>query len=194
MGQNNVSHECDVVQGFNFRKDTQTTVGHINSLKIGDVELAVDLAVTDPTDLAGDKVKVVGVMSSFFWEGGYANSIQLSAQVSNANQKSVALLTNTDLSNTAVEFTFTVYTYDFEVKKYYKCCHSGDETLLGLVEKDSGGGLALSIESDQSTEVMSPMNFLFEIGIMPEDKEQAIHRAVSDTDKFVQNWGVTVEA
>lgn len=192
MGQNEVAYDCDVTQGFNFRKDVQAYIGHINTIKVGGTDLAVDLTITDPTDLAGDKIKVVGVMSGFYWEGGYANSIQLSAQVSNLNQKNVSIMTNTDLSDTSVEFTYTVYTFDYEVKKYYKCCHSGDETLLGLVEKDSSGGLALTVEADQSTEVMSPMNFAFEIGIMPEDTEQAIHRAVSDSDKFVLNWGVTV--
>ena len=189
-----LSYQCDVTQGFNFDKTMQSIVGHINSIKIGDTELDVDLAVTDPTDLAGAKVKVVGVVSGIGWTGGFAQGIMLSAQIGNANQKKVTLLQHADLSNTAVEFKFTIYSYDPDAKKYYKCFHANDVVLKGLVEKDSSGGLALSIDSDQSTEVMSPLNFLLDIGIMPEDTEQDIHVAVSDTDKFVKNWGVTVEA
>jgi hypothetical protein len=189
-----LSYQCDVTQGFNFDKTNQSIVGHINSMKIGDTELDVDLAITDPTDLAGDKIKVVGVMSGIGWEGGFAQGIMISAQIGNANQKMVTLLQHADLSNTAVEFKFTTYAYDPDAKKYYKCFHANDEVLKGLVEKDSSGGLGLSIDSDQSTEVMSPLNFFFDIGIMPEDTEQEIHVAVSDTDKFVKNWGVTVKA
>ncbi len=189
-----LSYQCDVTQGFNFDKTVQSIVGHINSMKIGDTELDVDLAITDPTDLAGDKIKVVGVMSGIAWQGGFAQPIQISAQIGNANQKAITLLQHADLSNTAVEFIFTTYAYDPDAKVYYKCFHANDTALKGLVEKDAGGGLGLSIDSDQSTEVMSPLNFFFDIGIMPEDTEQEIHVAVSNTDKFVKNWGVTVEA
>lgn len=189
-----LSYQCDVTQGFNFDKTMQSIVGHINSMKIGDTELDVDLAVTDPTDITGDKIKVVAVMSGIDWQGGFAQPLHISAQIGNKNQKSVTLLQHADLSNTAVEFKFTTYAYDPDAKKYYKCFHANDTVLKGLVEKDGGGGLSLSIDPDQSTEVMSPLNFYFDIGIMPEDTEQEIHVAVSDTDKFVKNWGVTVAA
>ncbi len=188
-----LSYPCDVTQGFNFQKDVQTTVGHLNSIKVGDTELDVDLAVTDPTDLAGDKVKVAGVIADIYWNGGYAEPISITAQISNANQKAIALLLHSDLSNTAVEFAFTSYAYDPEPKKYYKCFHSNDEALKGLVEK-SGGELRLNLDTDPSQEVVSPLNFSLSIGIMPEDTEQDTHVAISDTDKFVKNWGVTVEA
>ena len=59
---------CDVSQGFNFKKDVQSLVGHITSLKIGDKEYNKDLTVTVSTDISGDKVKVVGVMSNIYWE------------------------------------------------------------------------------------------------------------------------------
>ena len=95
---------CSVSQGFNFAKDAQDAVGHITALKIGDKKLAADFAVTNPEDLSGDKKKVVGVVSSMFWNGGFAESIQFSCQVSNANKKDLAVLTNTELSNATVEF------------------------------------------------------------------------------------------
>jgi hypothetical protein len=189
-----LTYQCDVTQGFNFDKTMQSIVGHINSMKIGDTELDADLGITDPTDLAGDKIKVVGILSGIGWQGGFAQGINISAQIGNKNQKAITLLQHADLSNTAVEFKFTTYAYDPEKKVYYKCFHANDTVLKGLVEKDASGGLGLSIDPDQSTEVMSPMNFFFDIGIMPEDTEQEIHVAVSDTDKFVKKWGVTVAA
>jgi len=188
-----VSYSCDVSQGFNFQKDQQTLVGHINKLKVAGKELAVDMAVTNPENVTGDKVKVVGVVSGIYWGGGYADSMQFSCQVSNPNKKTLAVLTQMEMANTMVEFVFTIYDYDPDEKKYYKCFHSNDAVLKGLVQK-SGGRLTISIDAEQSQEVMSPKNFTMQLGIMPEDLEQDTHMAISVSDKMVKRWGVTVKA
>ncbi len=187
------SFSCDVSQGFNFKKDAQDIVGHISKLKIGDKDMEVDLAVTNPEDLAGDKIKVVGVASDIYWEGGFAEPIQFSCQVSNANKKTLAILTNTEMSNTSVEFAFEVYDYDPDEKKYYKAFHTDGAAIKGLVQK-SGGSLSIAISTDQSMEVMSPNNFTLSLGVMPEDTEQETHLAFSVSDKVVKRWGVTVAA
>ena len=187
------SFSCDVSQGFNFKKDAQDIVGHISKLKIGEKDMDVDLAVTNPEDLAGDKIKVVGVVSDIYWEGGFAEPIQFSCQVSNANKKTLAILTNSEMSNTTVEFAFEVYDYDPEEKKYFKAFHTDGAAIKGLVEK-SGGSLSIAISTDQSMEVMSPNNFTLSLGIMPEDTEQETHLAFSVSDKLVKRWGVTVAA
>ncbi len=188
-----VSYSCDVSQGFNFQKDQQTLVGHINKLKVAGKELAADMAVTNPEKVTGDKVKVVGVASGIYWGGGYADSIEFSCQVSNPNKKTMSVLTQMEMANTMVEFVFTIYDYDPDEKKYYKCFHSNDAVLKGLVLK-SGGSLSISIDLDQSQEVVSPKNFTFSLGIMPEDLEQDTHLAMSVSDKMVKRWGVTVSA
>jgi len=186
-----VSYSCDVSQGFNFQKDEQTLVGHINKLKVAGKELAADMAVTNPENVTGDKVKVVGVVSDIYWGGGYADSMQFGCQVSNPNKKTLAVLTQMEMANTMVEFVFTIYDYDPDEKKYYKCFHSNDAVLKGLVQK-SGGQLSISIDADQSQEVMSPKNFTMRLGVMPEDLEQDTHMAISVSDKMVKRWGVTV--
>jgi hypothetical protein len=188
-----LNYSCDVSQGFNFQKDQQTPVGHINKLKVAGKELAADMAVTNAENVTGDKVKVVGVVSGIFWLGGYADPIEFSCQVSNPNKKTLALLAHQEMANTAVEFVFTIYDYDPDEKKYYKCFHSNDVVLKGLVLK-SGGALSIHIDMDQSEEVMSPKNFTMHLGIMPEDLEQETHMAMSVSDKLVKRWGVTVSA
>jgi len=188
-----LNYYCDVSQGFNFQKDQQTPVGHINKLKVAGKELAADMAVTDPENVTGDKVKVVGVVSGMNWKGGYADSIEFSCQVSNPNKKTLAVLTHSEMANTMVEFVFTIYDYDPDEKKYYKCFHSNDAVLKGLVQK-SGGRLHIRIDSDQSEEVISPKNFSFRLSVMPEDLQQDTHMAMSVSDKLVKRWGVTVSA
>ncbi len=186
-----LSYSCDVSQAFNFQKDVQSMVGHINKLKVANKQLAEDIAITDPENVTGDPVKVVGVVSGMYWQGGYAEPIQFGCQVSNANKLTLAVLSHSEMSDTTVEVSYTIYDYDPDEKKYYKCFHTDGAVLKGLVEK-SGGELSISIDTDQSQEVMSPKNFSFSLGVMPEDKAQEAHLAMSVSDKLVKVWGVSV--
>ena len=184
------TYNCSVSQGFNFQKDAQVLVGHINYLKIGDTELATDMNVTDPTNIS-NMVKVVGVASNVAWNGGYADPLQFAAQIGTANKNTVATLTHKTMTNTQVEISFTIYDYDPKQKKYFQCFYSNNVKLKGLIYK-SGGELALSVAMDQSMEVESPKNYTLSIAVMPQDIAQEIFLAVSTNDKFVKRWGVNV--
>ena len=187
------NYSCSVNQGFNFYPDAHDYVGHIAKLKIGEKEFAVDLEVSNPEDIKGDGVKVVGVMSDINWEGGIVDPIDFSCQVSVTNKQDLMLLQHSDLSDTTVEFQFKVFEYDPVKKKYFPSFHTGDADVKGLIAK-SGSELSLNIDADQSTEVMNPINFALSIGIMPKEEKQDIHMAVSVDGKFVKAWGVTVAA
>jgi hypothetical protein len=136
-------------------------------------------------------VPVVGVMGSFYWGGGSSDPIEISMQVSTVNKTTVTTLLHTSMSNTNVEFKFDIYDYDLTTHAYYKCAHSNGITLRGLVQK-TGGELVMNVNPDQSTEVTSPKNFTFSIGIMPQDIEQNICLAVSAAGTYTKKWGVTV--
>ncbi|WP_299494620.1 hypothetical protein [uncultured Shewanella sp.] len=188
------SYNCDIAQGFNFQKDEQTLVGHINTLSIAGKEFKPDIAVMDPTKIneSGSK-KVVGIVSNIDWEGGFANPISFGCQISIDNKQAATLLQHSNLSNTSVSVGFSIYEYDPKAKVYYMNFHTETAPLLGLVNK-SGGELNLHIDNDFSTTIVSPKNFYFCLGVMPEDQEQDIHMAVSNTSKFAKKWGVTVKA
>ncbi|MCP4582191.1 MAG: hypothetical protein GY839_11300 [candidate division Zixibacteria bacterium] len=189
------SFSCSVLQGFNFQKDSQELVGHLDSLKIGDKEFAADMAVEDPTKITEKEgtVKVVGVLSHIYWEGGYADPVQFSCNISAPNQQDAVVLQHTNLSNTEVVFAFSIYCYDPVSKVFYKAFHTDTTPLNGLIEK-SGGDLSMNINITASDEVMSPINYDFFMGIMPKEEMQSIHYAVSESGKFVKNWGITAEA
>lgn len=186
------SYDCSVTQGFNFQKDEQILVGHINSLKIGGKEFSADLNITDPEDVA-NLVKVVGIVSNIYWGGGYAEPINFSCQLGTDNKNAAAELQHKSMSDTEVLFKYTIYDYDPKDKKYFKCFHSGDEELKGLVMK-SGGELELNIDMEQSTEIVSPKNYAFSLGVMPQDLNMAIQMAFSTQGKFAKKWGVEVAA
>lgn len=185
-------YNCGVRQGFNFEKDAQVLVGHLVSMTIGDQELGADLNVTDPTNFGIDNnVDIVGVISDISWRGGYADPIQIAFNVSNENAKLVSILKHTDLSKTDVVYKFKVYDFDAVAKVYYLAFHTDDTDLNGLVYKQ-GGELALEIAAKPDPTVVSPINFQMYTGIMPQESAQVINFAVSNTDKFVKTWGVTI--
>jgi hypothetical protein len=186
------SYQCSVSQGFNFQKDSQDTVGHLVSLKIGDTTLAADFELSDPMDNQSH-IKVFGVLNSIYWLGGYGDAVNFSCNVSTTNKNTLTAMLHKSLSNTAVEFAFVTYEYDPMTKKFFKAFHSGDAALKGLIHK-SGGDLSMQISNDEGYEVSSPKNFSFSLGVMPADEAMAIQVAVSTDGKFAKQFGIATGA
>lgn len=184
------SKSCDVYQGFNFKKDKSTTVCFLTALKINDAEVKADITAKDPLNPTTD-LKAVAVCSEASWGTGTTDAIYFSGQVSAANRQNLALMVYNDLTKVEVLFKYAVYEYDPVAKKYFKCLHSGEAELKGLLEKN-GSDLNLSVADDPSTEVQSPLNFAFNVGIKPQPTEQAISIATADQKTVVKKWGVTL--
>lgn len=192
-------YNCSIRQGFNFEKDQQFLVGHLVSITIGTQKLDIDQTLTVPTESfasggEADTTKgkaVTAVISTISWEGGYADPVYISCQLSNENQKKVSVMLHTNLLDNTIVFKFNIYAYDPIAKKYYLAFHTGDTDMKGLIYK-TGGDLSLTMDPDPHGEVVSPMNYQMNIGIMPQPEAQVLKLAVSDTDKFAKTWGVTV--
>lgn len=182
----------DVYQGYNFKKDVQTPVGFITALKIGDITLTADQTCKDPMSPETD-LKTVTVLSGSFWEVGVTDSLYFSGRISVANKQQVMQLLYKDLTKVDVTCNFVVYDYDPLEKKYFKCqLPTEDAELNGLLEK-SGSDLNVSVSDDAASEVQSPENYVFQIGIKPQPSAQKITLATSFTDKIVKAWGLNVE-
>lgn len=186
-----IEQYCNADHGFNFKKDQQDRVGHITSLTLGSKEYAADLQVTVPTAIGGDKVKVVGVLSDVYWPGGHAHPLIFNFRISTTNKQQTMVLRDTELSDTTVKVKFVVYEYDPNSKKYYTSFHSNEKELTGLINKH-GGALDINIDPNPAPDVPSPLNYHVSLGVMPDENEQEVHRAVSTSDKYVKKWGVTV--
>ena len=187
MAANNYS--CDIRQGYNFEKDSQETVGHVNSLSIGGTAFAADTGVTVPTDMS--TAKVVGVISSFSWEGGYADPLYLTFNVSIDNKTTASTLKHTSLSKTDTEISFTIYQYDPKEKVFYKAFHTNDAAIKCLVNK-SGGKLDFDISDYNDTTVESPLNYPLPLAVMPQASQQELQMATSNTQKLTKQFGVGV--
>lgn len=183
---------CDIYQGYNFKKDVQTPVGFLTELKIGDITLKADQTCKDPmapeTDLA-----VVTVLSGVMWELGVTDALYFSGQISVFNKQQIKQLAYKDLSKVDVVYKFSAYEYDPLEKKYFKCLlPTDDASMNGLLEK-RGSDLNIDAADDPSTEIQSPENYAFQIGIKPQPTAQKLTVATSFSVKIVKAWGLKVE-
>lgn len=185
----NFSKSCDVYQGFNFKKDKSTTVGFITALKVNDSEITADITAKDPLNATTD-LPVVAVLSDVSFGTGTTDAIYFSGQISAVNRQNLALMVYNDLTKVEVLFKYNIYEYDPVAKKYFKCFHCADTEMKGLLEK-SGSDLTLQVSDDPSTEVQSPLNYSFHIGIKPQPTEQAVTIATADQKNVVKKWGIT---
>jgi hypothetical protein len=183
---------CDIKQGFDFKKDIQTPVGFLTSLTIGGVALKADLTVKDPMTPAND-LPVVAVLSGAMWELGPTDTLYYTGQVSVANKQATQQLLYADLSKVDVVLAFSVYAYDPIQKAYFQCLLPTSNPLNGLVEK-TGTDLNMSVADDFSSEVQSPENYAFQIGVKPQPSAQQVTVATSFSVKVVKPWGITVAA
>ena len=183
---------CDIKQGFDFKKDIQTPVGFLTSVTIGGVALKADLTIKDPMTPAND-LPVVSVLSGAMWELGPTDTLYYTGQISIANKQATQQLIYADLSKVDVVFAFSVYAYDPIQKAYFQCLLPTSNPLNGLVEKN-GADLNMSVADDFSSEVQSPENYAFQIGVKPQPSSQQVTVATSFSVKVVKPWGITVAA
>lgn len=183
-----ISFQCDVARGFNFTSDTQTTVGYITSLTIGNSSLRGDLTVKDPT--GGNTIQAVAVLSRASWNGGVNDPLNFGGQVSTANKQTIAMLLQA-LNNTQVQIGFSVFSYDPIAKKYFKSFGSPTSTnLRGLVAK-SGTTSQLTVASAPGSEVSNPQNFAISLMVAPQSISQTLQLATSPATSIVKAWGMT---
>jgi hypothetical protein len=184
-----IHKQCDEVQGFQWMSDRQEQIGHITMLKIGETEFKADMAVTNPEEVKGDPVDVVGVASSIAWGGGIVDPIAIRCQISNKNKQELAMLLFSEMTSTAVELKFNVYSYDKDATKYFMSFHTKDTVLNGIVAVQ-GGERLLYLEDEPHPVVEKPENYGLSIEIVPEDETMDLHVAVSDTHKVALQWGI----
>jgi len=180
----------DVYQGYNYKKDKQTPVGYITSITVAGSSLSVDQTCKDPTNPTAD-LKCFAVLSDVLWETGVTDAVYFSGQISITNKQTLQTIIYNSLTSVEVVFQFSVYEYDPLAKKYFLCFQSNSTDMNGVLEK-RGEDLNLAVADDKSTEVQSPENYAFSIGIKPQPSAQALHIATGDQKNIVKSWGLAV--
>lgn len=180
----------DIYQGYNYKKDKQTPVGFITKLTVAGTDLTADQTCKDPTNPTTD-LKAVTVLSGVLWETGVTDAVYFSGQVSATNRQNIATLIINNLTSVEVVYQFSVYDYDPVAKKYFLAFQSNSTDMNGLLEK-RGDDLNITVADDASTEVQSPINYSFSIGIKPQPSAQTLHIATADQKTVVKSWGLAL--
>lgn len=182
-----ISKTCSIKQGFEFKRDVQVTIGHIDYLKIGDVVLAQDFEVKNPIDER--EVKTVGVMSAFLWNGARDDWLEFSFQISAANKNVLRNIIHQEIDKAKVEIAFTVYDFDPISNQYYGSVDTNALILSGSIAERAGTRF-ISVALEPSQEVEPPENYAVDLKLMPPGFEQMIILSVSASDTFERSWGI----
>jgi hypothetical protein len=131
----------------------------------------------------------VGAISSCHWEGGYAEPLQFTFNVSITNKNALVVLVHSDMASILVEIDYVIWEYDPEKKQMFKCFHSNAAKLECLLQVSSNER-QIYLSEEQGMEVEQPQNYQVVLSVVPEDKKQELHYAVSVSDKLVKQFGI----
>lgn len=153
-------------RGFNFKPEAKTSVGFVTALTVDGKAARSDLVVRDPTSPSAGTLSVVAVLSHVTWDHN-ANPMYLSGFVSNANRAEMTFLEKTLKPGVDVDFNIRIFNYNAATKAYAESfAAEGGKTLQGTLD-GVGSDPNYTVGDSPSTEVLSPQNFPFNIGIVP---------------------------
>jgi hypothetical protein len=178
---------CDVYQGYDFKPDRQTTIGYITAFNVAGTDLAADQSNRNPLDLS-EHIAAVVVLSQVIWLEGAREGLIFSGQVSVANKQVIAAFYFDAAANLDVTFAFDVYEFDSSAKKYFNGFSSGGATIKGTLMRN-GVDISLSVSSDPSTQVQSPLNFSASIGIAAPPVNESLTVATDASTSITKPWG-----
>lgn len=185
--------QCDLVQGYRFRKDGRTSVGHITKLQIGTVLLAADQTVKNPLR-PDENVEVVAVLDTALWELEPSDPLRFSGQVSLPSKQSLVNLLTKPTPGLELRFEFTIYDFDPTREAYYRCMYGTEGVeLVGSVVKE-GGDLLLAVADQPSSAIREPANFALHLGVESLDRVQSLTLAVASDRELTKPWGVAGSA
>ena len=199
--------ECDVGQGYNFDKNNRHTFGYINTLVIGDANIAPDIRIVLPTATTKSVVSVLGKAS---WSTLPNASITFQGRVSAPNMQRLTTLISQNPSKTIVTLSFVVYEYDLVNQVYFTCFKSykgqvpsGLPTQPGLSPDPTappiygrisivGGVIGLKINSTPERDPAGIKNHALELTLAPTvaAAAQQIQIQTSNTNKIIKAWGL----
>ncbi|MEZ4472711.1 MAG: hypothetical protein R3F60_18385 [bacterium] len=178
----------DIYQGYNYKKDKQTPVGFITRLQLGGTTLPADQTCKDPTEPTQD-LQVVAVLSDVMWETGVTDPLYFSGHISVDNRQTVALVTINPRTQIEVVLQFAIYDYDPMAKTYFLAFSSNGTDVKGLLEK-KGDDINLSVFDEPASEVQSPENYAFQMGVVPSHAARRLVIATATQKQVVKSWGL----
>lgn len=182
--------DCDTRHGFAFASASKSSFGFLYELSFGDTLITADMLGADPLHELPSalplkpgaginqaqrgsvfKKAMVGVLEKLSWEGGHADSLELSFLVSVATWGKLDVLFRTEIdTNTKVKFCLSVFKWDYVNNAYFiRFCTDGGATDGRSPEPKSCQGYIYS--SDTMTKRAANKSLSISIGAQPEKED-----------------------
>lgn len=112
---------CDIEGTLNFNLAKAKIIGHITEMEFLNAKTKIEpeIEVTNPKDPAS-KVKVVGILDNFLWNGGKNDPFQFTGKVSVDAQSTIKDLRQSETGGTEIAVKWVIYAYDFRAEKYFE--------------------------------------------------------------------------
>lgn len=178
---------CDIEGTLNFNLAKAKIIGHITEMEFINAKTKIEpeIEVINPKDPAS-KVKVVGILDNFLWNGGKNDPLQFAGKVSVDAQSTIKDLRQSETGGTEIAIKWVIYAYDYKAEKYYERIISKTPIKCVLTQNQS---FEVSEERDDQYEHPILFPFTWFLSAQSKGKKQEIDSSSSTTKKKVIEVG-----
>ena len=196
---NALNFDCDWKFGLNLRASNKGTVGYLLEFNgLGGLNLKKDIEVWNPYDAAGQKVvtgpkiKCIGLMEWFRFEGGDNDPVRMKFYVSKPMGAEVRAKLAKPLTNTKLKLAWYIIDFDEDAKLWYEAAFVKSPKQAEANIDSAGGNLQIFVdnEPDKASDSLDINVYPFEFQVVPADKKNAkLEFATGPTQRLVKQWG-----
>lgn len=196
---NALNFDCDWRYGLNLNPSQRGTVGYLLDFSgCGGLTLSKDIEVWNPFDsegqtvLSGDRVKCIGLVEQFRYEGGEGDPIRIRAYLSKGNAADVRAKLARPLNNTSVKLAWYIIDFDNEAKLWYEAAFLKSPKKADANLDSAGGELQLFVDNEATSlnDTLDIGVYALEVQVVPADNKKAtLEFATGPRRRLVKQWG-----
>lgn len=196
---NNLDFDCDWRFGFNLHSKGKSTVGYLLFFSgCGGLSLPKDIELWNPFDAAGQtiargpKIKCIGVLESFRFEGGKRDPIRMVAYVSKDVAADIRAKLARPLPSTKLKVSWYIVGYDDDKKAWYEAALlRGDKRAEANVDiADGEVQMFIASQGTRVSETLDLKVYRLEMQVIPAaGKSTELEFATGPSQRLVKTWG-----
>jgi hypothetical protein len=196
---NALNFAADWRYGLNLNPSQKATVGYLLEFSgCGGLTLSKDIEVWNPFDspgqtvISGDRVKCIGLIEQFTYEGGEGDPIRIRVYVSKGNAADIRAKLARPLTNTSVKLAWYIIDFDNEKKLWFEAAFLKKPKKADSNVDSSGGELQLFVDNEATpiNDVLDIGVYAFEFQVVPADKKKAtLEFATGPQRRLLKQWG-----
>ncbi|MEO1334400.1 MAG: hypothetical protein AAFV29_02095 [Myxococcota bacterium] len=197
---NSLDFACDWRLALNLSSSRQGCLGYLLSFSgLGSLKLSKDIEVWNPisdsgirTVVSDDKVKCIGLIESFAFEGGQTDPIRIKSYMSKGNAADLRAKLARPLSSTSLKIAWYIVDFDSEMKTWFEAAFVKQGKEASANVDSTGGELQLFVDN-QPTQVMPSLDigvYSVVVQTVPADNKSAVLEfATGPRRRLIKSWG-----